>query len=126
MSDQLTIEAELIPPQKAGLVLLTGAAELIMEALGEMDLTIAQFVRDAPIESAHVTCTIRGADPGETDYLKRRVERELAGLVGINEELAGWKWRVSVGESDEEIPEFPGSSLLPIVDTLTDLQQDEA
>jgi len=56
MSKRPDIEAVVIPPAVSGVVLLTGAAELVTDAVLDLELNVDYVQRDVTQDGAGITC----------------------------------------------------------------------
>src|SRR3984885_12318639 len=90
MDEQHDVEALVIPPQESGLLVLTGAAELVTDAIMDLELDLDYVQREVSQDGAGVTCV--GVDPEDEslDEVQRRICSALADLIASTPELAGW------------------------------------
>lgn len=96
--DERDVEAVVIPPGDSGLLLLTGAAELVTEAVLDLELEFDYLQREVSQGGAGITC-VRVDPEGESlDDVQRRIWSALADLIAGTPELAGWTPRVRLAE----------------------------
>jgi hypothetical protein len=107
MDEQLDVEAVVIPPQESGLLVLTGAAELVTDAIMDLELELDYVQREVSQDGAGVTCV--GVDPEDEslDEVQRRICSALADLIASTPELAGWTPRVRLGETSHDLDQDP-------------------
>src|SRR3981189_2072178 len=98
MDEQHDVEAVVIPPHESGLLLLTGAAELVTEAILDLRLELDYVQREVSQDGAGVTCVRVDPEDGSLDDVQRRIRSALADLIEGTPELAGWTLRVRLGE----------------------------
>ncbi|MGI8450665.1 MAG: hypothetical protein ACR2MP_26500 [Streptosporangiaceae bacterium] len=108
--DERDVEAVVIPPQESGLLLLTGAAELVTDAILDLELEIDYLQREVSQDGAGVTCVRVDPEDESLDEVQRRIWSALEELIASTPELAGWTPRVRLGEAshdhDEHVPEL--------------------
>ena len=127
MSEYCSIKALLIPSAETGIVLLTGAAELVADTILDLDLEMDYFQREVADNGAGVTCVRVELEDELPEQVSRRIQIALADLVEETPELAGWKLSISLVEApedDQEEPEFGAldaevEKLLPSGDEIT-------
>lgn len=90
MSELYDIDAVVIPPAETGVVLLTGAAELVTDAILDLDLEIDYLQRQVSRDRAGITCVRADLADESPEELQRRVESALVHLVAETHELTGW------------------------------------
>lgn len=110
MGELSDIKAVIVPSAASGVVLLTGAAELVAEAILELELEFDHCVREVDQDGAGVTCIAVDADEEPVEVIRHRIERALVELVGQTPELAGWQARVSAARSPCWKPRSPACS----------------
>ena len=129
MDEQHDVEAVVVPPQESGLLLLTGAAELVTDAILGLYLELDYVQREVSQDGAGVRCVRVDPDDEPLDEVQRRIWSALADLIASTPELAGWTPRVRLGETshddDEDAPELDdiealAEHLLPSGDELLD------
>src|ERR1700733_10631224 len=128
MDEQHDVEAVVIPPQEAGLLLLPGAAELVTDAILGLYLELDYVQREVSQDGAGVRCVRGDPEDEPLDEVQRRIWSALADLIASTPELAGWTPRVRLGETspdDEAAPELDdiealAEHLLPSGDELLD------
>jgi hypothetical protein len=106
MTDQPSIRALLVPPAPVGIVLLTGASELVASAFMDLDIESDYFTQEVAQEGAGVTCVRADLCGVPADEVLNRILAGLVELVGSTPELTGWTPVVELAEvADEEEPE---------------------
>ena len=129
MDEQHDVEAVVIPPQESGLLLLTGAAELVTDAILGLYLELDYVQREVSQDGAGVRCVRVDPEDEPLDEVQRRIWSALADLIASTPELAGWTPRVRLGETshddDEDAPELDdiealAEHLLPSGDEILD------
>lgn len=126
MGEQLNIEAVIISPTPVGVVLLTGAAQLVADAIADLDLEFEYYVRHADQDGAGVTCMRIDLTDDPVEAVQHSVERALIGLIERNSELEGWTPRITLvgepldddGTSSVEDFETEADQLLPSGDEI--------
>jgi hypothetical protein len=108
--DERDVEAVIIPPRESGLLLLTGAAELVTDAVLDLALELDYLQRQVSQNSAGVMCVQVDPEDESLDDVQRRIWSALADLITSTPELAGWTPRVRLAEAshdhDEDAPEL--------------------
>lgn len=108
--DERDVEAVVIPPQESGLLLLTGAAELVTDAVLDLELEIDYLQREVSQDGAGVTCVRVDPEDESLDDVQRRIWSALEDLIASTPELVGWTPRVRLGEAahdhGEDAPEL--------------------
>lgn len=126
--DEHDVEAVVVPPTESGLLLLTGAAELVTDAILDLELELDYVQREVSQEGAGVTCVRVDPEDESLDDVQRRILSALADLIEDTPELAGWTPRVRLAEAsrdDEDAPELDdiealAEHLLPSGDELVE------
>jgi hypothetical protein len=102
MSEWPDIEAVVIPPSASGVVLLTGAAELVTDAILDLELDLDYVQREVTQDAAGITC-IRVDPAGESlEEVQHRIENALVTLIEETSELTGWTSRVRLVEASHD------------------------
>lgn len=127
MPEYCTITALVTPPAAAGNVLLTGAAELVADAILDLDLEMDHFQREVAQDGSGITRVKVELQDELPDQLARRIEISLANLIRETAELAGRTLPVTLAEAadddqDEELDdgelEAEAERLLPSGDQI--------
>lgn len=102
MSEWPDIEAVVIPPSASGVVLLTGAAELVTDAILDLELDLDYVQREVAQDAAGITC-VRVDPAGESlEEVQHRIENALVTLIEETSELADWTSRVRLVEASHD------------------------
>jgi hypothetical protein len=104
MAEHCDIKAVVIPSVTAGTVLLTGAAELVGDAILDLGLEMDYYQREVGQDGAGVTCVQVELEDESPAQVSSQIQAALAGLLGAQPELAGWTLSVTV-------PARPGAGL---------------
>jgi hypothetical protein len=81
MSEWPDVEAVVIPPSASGVVLLTGAAELVTDAILDLELDLDYVQREVTQDAAGITC-VRVDPAGESlEEVQHRIENALVTLA---------------------------------------------
>ena len=94
MSKRPDIEAVVIPPSVSGVVLLTGAAELVTDAILDLELDVDYVQREVTQDGAGITCVRVDLAGGLLEEVQHRIENALVTLIEETSELAGWNTRL--------------------------------
>ena len=108
MGEKTDIKAVIVAPAASGVVLLTGAAEMVADAIFELGMEFGHYMREVDQAGAGITCIAIDADEGPVDATRQRIELALVDLIEQTPELLGWNVRVTVVElplDDAEPPE---------------------
>lgn len=110
MDERYDVEAVVIPPAESGLLVLTGAAELVTDAVLDLELEIDYFQREVSQDGAGVTCVRVDPEDESLHDVQRRIWSALGDIIDGTPELAGWTPRVRLVEAshddDEGAPEL--------------------
>jgi hypothetical protein len=96
MTEYCDIKAVLVPAGTAGAVLLTGAAELVGDAILGLGLEMDYYQRDTEPDGAGVTCVQVELDDDSRAQVSGQIRVALASVLDAQPELAGWAVSVSV------------------------------
>lgn len=105
MSKQCDIKAVVVPPPGSGVVLLTGAAELVADAILDLELEINYFQREVAQDGAGVTCVLAELADKSLEDVQRQIRSALADLLKETPELTGWAPHVSLVEISQDSQE---------------------
>jgi hypothetical protein len=98
MTECCDIKAVVVPSAAVGTVLLTGAAELVGDAILDLGLEMDYYQREIAQDGAGVTCVrVELADESPA-RVSSDIQAALASLLDATPELAGWTLSVSLGE----------------------------
>jgi hypothetical protein len=105
MNERPDIEAVVIPPTASGVVLLTGAAELVADAILDLELAFDHFMREVAQDGAGITCVQLDLADESLEEVQAHIQSALVNLIEETPELTGWAPRVRlVREShDDEV-----------------------
>src|SRR3984957_16118114 len=110
MDEQHDAEGVAIPPEESGLLLLTGAAELVTDAILGLYLELDYVQREVSQDGAGVRCVRVDPEDEPLHEVQRRIWSALADLIASTPELAGWTPRGRLGgtshDGGEEPPEL--------------------
>ncbi len=128
MDERYDVEAVVIPPGESGLLILTGAAELVTEAILDLELELDYLGRQVAPDGAGVTCVQVDPEEQSLDDVARRIRSALAELIATTPELTGWTPRVRLAEISPDDDEVAGledidaqlAQLLPSGDEIVD------
>jgi hypothetical protein len=107
MTERCDIKAVVIPAGPAGTVLLTGAAELVGDAILDLGLEMEFYQREAAQDGAGVTCVRVEFGDQSPAQVSGEIRAALAGLLSAHPELAGWTQSVTVLDGPGAGPEQP-------------------
>lgn len=102
MNDHPSICALLAPPAPVGIVLLTGASELVASTCMDLDFECDYFRQEVAQEGAGVTCVRADLCDVPTDEVLSRIRAALVELINSTAELTGWTPVVELAEVAEE------------------------
>lgn len=122
------ITAVVVPHAIAGTVLLTGAAELVVDEIMSLDLEMDYFEREVAQDGAGITCVRVDLGGKPPEQVSGDIAAALAELLGTTPELSGWAPNVSMTEHTGADLEQPGHEdldaeaqrLLPSGDEIAD------
>jgi hypothetical protein len=98
MTECCDIKAVVVPSAAVGTVLLTGAAELVGDAILDLGLEMDYYQREVAQDGAGVTCVrVELADESPAQ-VSSDIQASLASLLNATPELAGWTLSVSLRE----------------------------
>jgi hypothetical protein len=103
MDECCNIKTLLTPSAAAGIVLLTGAAELVMETVLDLGIETDYFQREVAPDGAGVTCVNVQLKDEQPEQVSLRIRTALANLVEQTQELAGWTFSVSLAEAPDDV-----------------------
>ena len=109
MTECCDIKAVVIPTPSAaaGTVLLTGAAELVADAILDLDLEMDYYQREVAQDGAGITCVRIELGDKAAARVTSDIQAALASLLGAHPELAGWTLAVSLLEESGAGPAQP-------------------
>ena len=107
MSERPDIEAVVIPPTASGVVLLTGAGELVTDAILDLELEIDHFRREVAQDGAGITCVRVDLTDESLEEVQRRIQHALVNLTEGTPELTSWASRVRLVEASHDDEEEP-------------------
>jgi hypothetical protein len=127
MDDRCNITALVKPSAASGIVLLTGAAELVADTVLDINLEMDYFQREVAQDGSGITCVRVELEDERAEQLVRRIELALAQLIEETSELTGWTLKVSLAEAPDDDQQQPESGdldaeaerLLPSGDEIT-------
>jgi hypothetical protein len=96
MTESCDIKAVVIPPAATGTVLLTGAAELVADAILDLGLEMDFYQREASEDGAGVTCVRIELGDESPAHVSGSIQAAVASLLAATPELAGWTLSVSL------------------------------
>lgn len=102
MSEWPDIEAVVIPPSASGVVLLTGAAELVTDAILDLELDLDYVQREVTQDAAGITCVRVGSAGESLEEVQHRIENALVTLIEETSELTSWTSRVRLVEASHD------------------------
>lgn len=106
MNDHPSVSALVVPPTPVGIVLLTGASELVASACMDLDINCDYFTHEVGQDGAGVTCVRADLGNAPADAVLNRIRAALVELIGSTPELTGWTPAVDLAEvADEEASE---------------------
>jgi hypothetical protein len=108
MTECCDIKAVVIPSATAGTVLLTGAAELVGDAILDLGLEMEFYQREVAQDGAGVTCVRVEVEDQSPAQVSSEIQAALAGLLRTHPELAGWTLSVTLLEGPGTGPDQPG------------------
>ena len=97
MDEQHDVEAVVIPPQEAGLLLLTGAAELVTDAILGLYLELDYVQREVSQDGAGVRCVRVDPEDEPLDEVQRRIWSALADAASGEADAGSGREGQSVG-----------------------------
>jgi hypothetical protein len=109
MAECSNIKALVIPSAAAGIVLLTGAAELVADRIFDLDIEMSYVQREVGDDGAGVLCVRVELVEELPGQMSRRIQTALANLIEATPELAGWTLSVSLTEASDDGADDPGS-----------------
>jgi hypothetical protein len=95
-------------------VLLTGAAELVGDAILDLGLEMDSYQREVAQDGAGVTCARVEFGDESPAQVSSDIQAALASLIGATPELAGWTQSVSFMEGSGADLEQPGPDHLDV------------
>jgi hypothetical protein len=108
MAESCDIKAVVVPAAAVGTVLLTGAAELVGDAILDLGLEMDFYQREVAQDGAGVTCVRVEFGDESPAQVSSDIQAALATLIGATPELAGWTLSVSFMEGSGADLEQPG------------------
>jgi hypothetical protein len=106
---ECNVKALVVPSAAAGIVLLTGAAELVAETIFDLDVDMSYVQREVGNDAAGVICVRVELVDELPEHLSSRIQTALATMIEGTPELAGWTVSVSLTEAPDDGPEDPWS-----------------
>jgi hypothetical protein len=102
MNEYFNIKAVVVPSATVGTVLLTGAAELVVDAIFGLDLEMGYFEREVGQDGAGVTCVGVELEDELPEQMSHQIQAALANLIEGTPELAGWTLSVIVAKTPDD------------------------